>query len=200
MGNYRNAIGIITVILNIHISVLLLSAGIASDNLILAAMSRNTARVVKQGKPLLMLFMLLNIQMMVFLYGKWAGVAFKSYMAEQQHWFALFMLVVTAVRMYREWSSDKMQNMEIAFGLDGFLGIACATSIYVCVLGLSLKSLQIYSPAAYLLAMSALGTMLLLGWYLGQFQKFRLLKAIQVIALLMMVAGISILISQTHKR
>ncbi|MBL7736950.1 MAG: manganese efflux pump [Chitinophagaceae bacterium] len=187
-------------ILNIHISVLLLSAGIASDNLILAAMSRNTARVVKQGKPLLMLFMLLNIQMMAFIYGGWAGTVLKNYMPGYQHWFALFMLITMAVRMCREWSSDKMQNMEIAFGLDGFLGIACATSIYVFVLGLSLKSLQIYSPTAYLSAMSALGTMLLLGWYLGQFQKFRSLRVIQIIALLMMVADISILIYQTHKR
>jgi putative Mn2+ efflux pump MntP len=185
-------------ILNSHISVLLLSAGIASDNLILAAMSRNTARVVKQGKPLLILFMLLNIQMMAFLYGKWAGMALKSYMPEQQHWLALFMLVATAVRMYREWNKGKMQDMKIAFGLDGYLGIACATSIYVFVLGLTLESLQLYSPTAYLLSMLVLETMMLLGWCLGQFQKFRLLKAIQIIVLLMMLAGISILIYQTH--
>ncbi len=185
-------------ILNSHISVLLLSAGIASDNLILAAMSRNTARVIKQGKQLVILFMLLNIQMMAFVYGKWAGKALKSYIPEQQYWLALFMLVATAVRMYREWNKGKMQDMKIAFGLDGYLGIACATSIYVFVLGLTLESLQLYSPTAYLLSMLVLETMMLLGWCLGQFQKFRLLKAIQIIVLLMMLAGISILIYQTH--
>lgn len=176
---------------------MLLSAGIASDNLVLSAMSRNTARVVKQGKPLLILFMLLNIQMMAFLYGKWAGAALKSYMPEQQYWLALFMFVATAVRMYREWNKGKMQDMKIAFGLDGFLGIACATSIYVFVLGLTLESLQLYSPTTYLLSMLVLGTMMLLGWYLGQYQKFNVIKVIKIIALLLMLAGISMLIYQT---
>ncbi|MGJ1267857.1 hypothetical protein DU508_17240 [Pedobacter chinensis] len=180
--------------LNSHISVLLLSAGIASDNLVLAAMSRNTAYVVKPGKPLLILFMLLNIQMMAFTYGGWAGTALISYLPGYGYWFAIFMLCATALRMYREWRSEKMKDMEIEFGLDGFLGIACATSIYVFVLGLSLKSLQMYEPSAYLLSMCVLGTMMLLGWYLGQFQQFRLLKAIKITALVMMVTGISILI------
>ena len=64
-------------------------------------MSRNTSYAVKPGKPLLILIMLLNIQMMAFIYGGWAGTALKNYMPDYQHWFALFMLVATAVRYRR---------------------------------------------------------------------------------------------------
>lgn len=180
----------------IYIPVIFVSIGIASDNLMLSAMSGSLATAVRPGKLLLILCMLLSIQMQAFLYGTWLAKLLVDHTNEVQKWIALSVLIATAIRMYQEFKLAERWKGEIPFGFNGFLNIALATSIYVFVLGFAFHALNVCYRFAYLVSISAQAVMLIIGWYAGKQDCAKTLAFIKKASLIMMVIGIMIFFIQ----
>lgn len=174
------------------ISAVCISIGIASDNLMLSAMSQNCAAKVKLRETLLLLFILLNIQMQAFMYGSKLAKLLPNLIGMEK-WIAIAILLATVLRMHKDLKVAKKENNNIQFGLNGFLGIALATSIYVFVLGFSLNALQIHYDMAYPISMIALGIMLTIGWYT---KNTKMLSLIKKASLIIMIIGIIIFFIQ----
>lgn len=179
-----------------YIPAILVAVGIASDNLMLSAMSENLTAAVKPGKLVLILFMLLNIQMAFFQYGNWVAKLVVSNVHGMGKWIALSLLIATAIRMCQELRLWKSWKNGIPFGLDGFLGIALATSLYVFVSGFSLYALHIADSAAYFLSMMVQALVLIIGWSAGKGNWLKRLPLVKKTLLVMMALGIVLFIIQ----
>jgi putative Mn2+ efflux pump MntP len=179
-----------------YIPAIFVCVGIASDNLMLSAISGSLTSVVKPVKLLFMLFMLLTIQMQAFLYGYWLAKLLVHNASSLEKWIALSVLIATMLRMYQEFKLAQHWKNDIPFGLDGFLNISFATSIYVLVLGFSMCVLQVNSSFAYPVSIANLTIMLLIGWYAGKGDCIKTLAFIKKASLIIMAIGIMIFLIQ----
>ncbi|ASZ09633.1 hypothetical protein KTO58_27875 [Chitinophaga pendula] len=179
-----------------YIPAILVVVGIASDNLMLSAMSGRLTGTIKPGKLPVLLFMLLNMQMVFFKYGNWLAKIVLSRAHEVGKWMALSLLAATAVRMYQELRLWRNGKIGISFGLNGFVEIALATSVYVFVSGFSLSALEIPDCAAFLLSMTAQAIILIIGWSAGKGNRLKVLPWVKKVLLVMMVIGIVLFIIQ----
>lgn len=179
-----------------YIPAILVTLGIASDNLMLSAISENLTATVKPGKLVLILFMLLNIQMAFFQYGNWLAKLVVGNVHGMGKWIAISLLIATAIRIYQELRLWKGWKDGIPFGLNGFLEIALVTSIYVFVSGFSLCALHIADSTAYFLTMMAQFVVLVIGLSAGKGSWLKTLPLVKKTLLVMMVLGIVLFIIQ----
>lgn len=176
-----------------HTVTVFLSIGVASDNLLLSGMSGNTAHVLKTKNWLLMLFMLFTIQLQVLLYGNWLAKLALTDLGPPTKWMALGLLFATLLKMIQEVKIKNFLQQKIPLGLNGFLQISLATSVYVFVLGFSLRGLQIDDAIVYLTVIPCLSALLAAGWFAGKFQWHKAVYAVRIVSLICMAGGILIL-------
>lgn len=175
-----------------YIPVIFVSVGIASDNLMLSALSGNISLSLKPGRLRLLLLLLLMIQMQAFLYGTWLARLLAGNAGGMDKWIALSVLLFTIINLYRESKFPGWEKNTIKYGLNGFISMALATSVYVFVLGFSLYALQIQYRVAYPVSMITQAGMLVVGWYAGRSNQIRMLIFIKYASLVMMVLGIMV--------
>lgn len=183
--------------LSIHISVLLISLGIATDNLLLSKMSVSTIPFVKSTKALLLQIVLFTIQLQVLKYGDWLAAVVSGSTKSQNKSIALVMLFSIAVKMIQEFKFKTITNHKTYPELNDFLNIAFATSIYVFVLGFALHLLNIDQFTVYKTVIPCLLFSLSIGWSLKNLNSGKAVLIIKIMSIVMIFTGVTIFLINT---
>ncbi|SHL33901.1 manganese efflux pump [Flavobacterium chilense] len=177
--------------LSISIAVLLITSGIAADNLIMSKMNMNNITLIKSGKAIWVQIVLFTIQLQVLKYGYWFASFQLMNLKNHSKWIALFMLFSIVLKMIQEFKLKPIHNKTYP-NLDDFLNIAFATSLYVFVLGFALRFLEIDQPAIYKTVIPCLLFFLLIGSLFKNFNSGKAIQLTQIIAIAMIFTGVLI--------
>lgn len=184
-------------ILSTNIAVLLISLGIAADNILLSKMSVNTIPFVKSTKTILLQIVLFTIQLQVLKYGDWFATTVSNSTKNQNKWIALIMLFSIVINMIREFKFKVITNRKTYPELNDFLHIAFATSTYVFVLGFALRLLNIDQLTVYKIVIPCLLFYLLIGWPIKNLNSAKAVRITKILAIVMMFTGITIFLINT---
>ena len=176
----------------LHIAVLSLCLGAASDNLLLSSMSGNTAQLVKSNKWFFLLLLLLIVQLQVLMLGDWVAQLITKNQQEVRKWISLGMMFSMAIKMTQELKIKNVMQQKIPFGLNSFLNITLASSIYIFVLGFVLHCLKIDDKTVCATAIPSLFLMMIIGWLAGHFNLHKTIAVVRVLAIFMILTGVII--------
>ncbi|MEB0262933.1 MULTISPECIES: manganese efflux pump [unclassified Mucilaginibacter] len=163
-----------------NIALILIAAGVAADNLVLAFVSGNgmavfkLARVeepkskVKSPHLFLILGLLFIIQNMVLFYGKWFGLFTKGILKGEEQLIAIGLLFSMSIRMLQELKKKNSTAKQVALDTRHFLEIGLGTSIYVFAFGCALNWLNLDHRVVILALLSLTVLFLIAGILLGE--------------------------------
>ncbi len=194
-----------------NIALLLIAAGVAADNLVLAFVSGNGMAVFKSArmegqKPairppnwLLILGLLFIIQNMVLFYGKWFGLFTKGMLKGEEQLIAIGLMFSMSIRMLQELKTKNSTAQQVALDTRHFLEIGLGTSIYVFAFGCALNWLNLDHRVVILALLSLIVLFLIAGTLLGKYHFEKTFKYLNTIAPFLVMTGSALLIIELLK-
>lgn len=194
-----------------NIALILIAAGVAADNLVLAFVSGNGMAVFKLARReepkstarsphwLLILALLFILQNMVLFYGKWFGLFTKGMLKGEEQLIAIGLLFSMGIRMLQELKLKNSAAKEILFSTRHFLEIGLGTSIYVFAFGCALSWLDLDHRVIILALLSLIILFLTTGTLLGKYHFEKTFKYLNKISAFLVMAGSILLIIELLK-
>lgn len=194
-----------------NVALLLIAAGVAADNLVLAFVSGNGMAVFKMGrtekpKPtvrsphwLLILGLLFIIQNMVLFYGKWFGLFTRGMLKGEEQLIAIGLLFSMSIRMLQELKLKNGAAKQVILDTWDFLEIGLGTSVYVFAFGCALNWLNLDHLVVILALLSLIAFFLIAGTLLGKYHFEKTFKYLNKIAAFLVMAGSILLIIELLK-
>ncbi len=194
-----------------NIALLLIAAGVAADNLVLAFVIGNGITVFELAraegpKPtvrpphwLLILVLLFIIQNMVLFYGKWFGLFTKAMLKGEEQLIAIGLLFSMSIKMLQELKTKNGAVKQVLLATRDFLEIGLSTSVYVFAFGCALNWLGLDHRVVILSLLSLIILFLIAGTLLGKYQFEKTFKYLNTIAAFLVMAGSALLIIELLK-
>jgi putative Mn2+ efflux pump MntP len=183
----------------INIAILLVTAGVAADNLQFARLSRVGFSVLKDHKFVLILLLLFIIQNEMLILGNATGIWTEPLMKGSEQWAAIGILVTMGIRMLQELSSKNREIRCASFETRDVLALAFSTSIYVFAFGCATHWLQVNEQETRISIMLLIFLFLTGGLLPGEFHYDKLLKWIHTMTAFLVLAGTFILLAQKFR-
>jgi putative Mn2+ efflux pump MntP len=194
-----------------NIALILIAAGVAADNLVLAFVSGNGMSVFKlssREEPkskvvsphwFLILALLFIIQNMVLFYGNWFGLFTKGMLKGEEQLIAIGLLFSMGMRMLQELKIKNRTAKQIFLNSRYFLEIGLGTSVYVFAFGCALNWLDLNHQVATLALLSLIILFLIAGTLLGKYHFEKAFKYLNTIAPFLVMTGSILLIMDLLK-
>jgi len=190
-----------------NIALILIAAGVASDNFALAFVSGNGMSVFKSARTqepkstarLLVLGLLFIIQNMVLLYGNWFGLFTKGMLKGEEQLIAIGLLFSMGIRMLQELKIKNSTTTEVLLSTRHLLEIGLGTSVYVFAFGCALNWLNLDHRVIFLALLSLIILFLIAGTLLGKYHFEKTFKYLNKISAFLVMAGCILLIIELLK-
>jgi putative Mn2+ efflux pump MntP len=194
-----------------NIALILIAAGVAADNLVLAFVSGNGMAVFKSARMeapktkvksphwFLILGLLFIIQNMIMFYGKWFGGFTKGMLKGEEQLIAIGLLFSMSIRMLQELKTKNNAAKQVALDTRHFLEIGLGTSIYVFAFGCALNWLNLNHRLIMLALLSLIILFLITGTLLGKYHLEKIFKCLNTIAAFLVMAGSLLLMIELLK-
>jgi putative Mn2+ efflux pump MntP len=193
------------------IAMILIAAGIAGDNLVLAFVSGKSMVMVKpvitkntEDKQFhrggLFLFILLFIiQNMLLMYGDWFGGITKEWLKGEQQLMAVVLLLAMGVKMLKELRiKNRAVKIAMISGMN-FWEIGLGTAVYVFAFGCAVNWLDFNQRQVIFALLALIICSLVAGIILGNRRYEKAFKYMNTIAAFLVMAGSLLLIVELFK-
>jgi len=194
-----------------NVALILIAAGVAADNLVLAFVSGNDMAVFKLARMenpkstippphwLLILGLFFIIQNMVLFYGEWFGLFTIGVLKGEQQLIAIGLLFSMSIRMLQELKTKNSTAKQVLLSTRQFLEIGLGTSIYVFAFGCALNWLNLDHRVVILALLSLIILFLIAGTLLGKYHFKKTFKYLNTIAAFLVMTGSILLIIELLK-
>lgn len=183
----------------VHIAILLVTAGIAADNLQFAGLSGVGFSLLRNHKWILILLLLFIIQNEMLILGNVIATWTEPLMKGGQQWAAIGILASMGLKMLQELFSRNKAMRSASFETNDVLVLGFSTSIYVFAFGCATHWLRVDEQQARISILLLIFLFLAAGLLLGGFHYNKLLKRIHTVAAFLVLAGAVILSVQKFK-
>jgi len=182
------------------LSLMLIALGIASDNLMLAALSGNGFTLLRNHKWVLILLLMFIIQNQVLLYSDWFGGFTKNWLNGSTPWMGIGIMLSIGLKMIQELKIKNQSFQNFHFDTGNVLTLAAGTSIYVFAFGCVANWLDVSDRAMNLSLLPLIASFLIGGLLLGKFHRIRILKVMHGVCVMMVLLGVALLFIQKITR
>lgn len=178
---------------------MLVTIGIAADNLVVAGLSGNGFSMVRHHKWVFILLLLFIIQNEMLILGNETAIWTQSMMNGQQQWIAIGILMSMGLKMLQESFSGNKEIRSGSFAANNFLLLGFSTSIYVFAFGCAVHWLKINDRESRISILILISMFLVGGLFLGRHHYDKLLKRIHTMSVLLVLTGAVILFIEKFK-